>query len=247
MQWMEIAYADVGVTEVAGVRASETILEYFRRVGRADITSDEVAWCAAFAGAVLKSAGVKFALPKGRELLASSFLEVGTPIDQPRVGAIACVPRSGGSGWHVAFVSGWDATRLRLLGGNQRDSVCEAWFLRDGAELRWPGEPVTAAALADGTSRIATAAKAQQKDGAKAGGIEVADIGLEAGGLKEWAAQAADWQASATTIEQFMTYAVSKGKWVAGALALYWLARMAWRAGWIKHWRAQDANEGKTV
>ncbi len=241
--WMEIAQADLGETEMAGARANQTILGYFRQVGRADVTSDEVAWCAAFTGAALSKAGVRTGIKQGQELLASSFLRVGTPIDTPRYGAIACVPRKGGSGWHVAFVAGWTDTRLKLLGGNQANSVNETWFPREGAVLRWPAEPVAAV---EG-SRITAAAGGSQKDVAKVAAVSGVEVAAEAGGLKDLAARAADLQSSWTTLEQFGVFVAGKGKWIAGALALYWLARMAWRAGWIKRWRAEDSNEGKTT
>ena len=242
-RWMEIAWAEIGVAEIPGARANQTIVGYFRDAGRPDVTSDEVAWCAAFVGTCLARAGFSPAIRKGDELLASSYLKVGTRIEGPRVGAIACVPRKGGSGWHVAFVAGWTDTHLKLLGGNQRDSVCEAWFPRDGAVLRWPAEPVAAVA----GSRITAAAGALQKDGTKIVGISGVDVAAEAGGLKDLAARAAELQSSWTTLSDFLVFVVGKGKWIAGVLALYWLARMAWRSSWIKRWRAEDRNEGKTV
>lgn len=244
-RWMEIAWAEIGTAEIAGARANASIIDYFKGVGRGDVTSDEVAWCAAFAGTCLRRAGVEVKVAKGQELLASSYLKIGTPIEQPRVGAIACVPRKGGSGWHVAFVAGWTETRLKLLGGNQADSVNETWFQREGAVLRWPAEPVAAV---EG-SRITAAAKRQVKDGGKTGGVGGAEVLIPAPpkGLTEVAGEAAQMQASWETLEKFGLFVWSKSGWVAGALMAYWLLRMLWDAGWIKRWRAQDSNEGKTA
>lgn len=250
MLWMEIAWADVGVHEIAGAKANPTIIDYFREVHRPDITSDEVAWCAAFVGACLSRAGVVVGLPEGEELLASSYLKFGTALDKakPRVGAIAVTRRSGGSGYHVAFVAGWNDTHIKLLGGNQSDSVSEAWFARSSVvALRWPPIAATPATLAKQGSRIVGAANQQKKDGTKAGVVEVVDVANEAFGFNELAAKAQQTMADYSTIEQFGLFVVGKGKWIAGALALYWLGRMAWNSSWIKHWRAEDANTGKTI
>ncbi len=250
-RWMEIAWEEVGTREIPGARAAPSIVDYFRDSGRPEITSDEVAWCAAFVGACLARAGVKPRIRPGHELLASSYLEVGTAIDTPRVGAIVCVRRNGGSGWHVAFVSGWNATHLKLLGGNQKNSVCEVWAPREGAVLRWPEEPVTPAALAKDGSRIAAGAGAAQKDGAKVTGINGAERALPAPpqslGLEEVAAKAGSLKGSIETIEQFLLFAWGRGGWIALALTLFWCGRIVWRSGWIKWWRAEDASTGKTT
>ena len=42
MRHMVIAFAQVGVRETPGPIANDDILQYFRDVGRSDITSDEV-------------------------------------------------------------------------------------------------------------------------------------------------------------------------------------------------------------
>lgn len=249
MKWMEIAWAELGVEEIPGPRNNETILGYFRSVGRTDVTSEVTPWCAAFAGACLAKAGIADGLTQEERLMARSFLKVGTAIEVPRVGAIAIFSRAGDpfSG-HVTFVTGWSDTHLKCLGGNQADAVNEKWFPRSSLlGLRWPPGDATPADLAAQGSRIVGAAGQQQKDGAKATGAQAVDLIAEGAGLKDWAAQAADMQSSWSTLEQFGVFVVGKGKWVAGALALYWLGRMAWNSSWIKHWRAEDTSTGKTT
>jgi hypothetical protein len=41
-------------------------------------------------------------------------------------------------------------------------------------------------------------------------------------------------------------FVLGKGGLIGTAIALYFLARMAWNAGWIGTWRAEDASDGKT-
>lgn len=253
--WLEIAWADEGVAEVEGRAANDTILGYFRDAGRDDITSDEVSWCAAFVGACLARAGVPVALSHDQRLMAFSYLKVCTQIDTPRVGAIAVFWRGDPNGWtgHVGFVVGSTTTHIAVLGGNQANQVCVRKYPRDRLlGLRWPGEPVTPGELAAGGSRIAKAAKTQQVDVVKvAGAGTLGGAGLVAPpsppDLSAFASQAGALQSAVETIDGFVKFAWGKGGWIAGALIVYWLGRMAWSAGWIGHWRAEDASTGKTM
>lgn len=251
-RWLEIAWAEEGVAEVAGPRASETILGYFREVGRGDITSDEVSWCAAFVGACLAKAGVAVDLPHDKRLLARAYLEVGTPIDEPRVGAVAIFTRGDPRSWtgHVFFVTSWTATHIKGIGGNQRNSVCEISLPRSQLlGLRWP-EAADPKVLAK-TSRIAGGANETQKDGVKATGVNGAELALPAPpetiGLSDLAAKAGSLKGSIETLEQFLLFAWAKGGWIALGLTLYWGGRIVWRSGWIKWWRAEDQSTGKTT
>lgn len=140
MKWMEIAWADLGTAEVAGAQHNPKVVQYFAEVGRADVTDDETAWCAAFAGACLVKAGLPIHPNKDKRLLARSFLEVGTEIADPRVGALCILKRgSDPTSGHVGFVASWTDTTVRLLGGNQSNKVCEANYARsDVLGYRWP-------------------------------------------------------------------------------------------------------------
>lgn len=134
--WMDAAWSHVGVHETAGPKATAEIIGFFARAGHPEVTSDETAWCAAFAGACLADAG----LPNSGSLLARSYLKYGTELTEPRVGAIAVFKRgSDPSQGHVAFVTGWGPGVIRVLGGNQRDSVCEENMKAENLlGLRWP-------------------------------------------------------------------------------------------------------------
>lgn len=248
-RWLDIAWAELGVQETSGNAATPAILRYFRDAGRGDITSDEVAWCAAFAGACLERGGIPQTIAPARALLARSYLDVGAPIDKPRVGALAILSRgSDPVHGHVGFVVGETDNDLVLLGGNQSNRVSVAHYPKSRlVGLRWPD----AAPSVDG-SRIAKAARQQQADAAKAGGsgtltqVPPADVPAFPSPT-EIAGQASGLQSALETVISFAGFAAGKLPWLALALALYWGARMAWNAWRIRGWRIEDAATGKTV
>lgn len=253
MRWLEYAWTEEGVAEVKGPQANPTIVEYFAAVGRPEITSDEISWCAAFVGACLKRADVPLPLAKDKLLLARSYLDVGTPIDVARPGAIAVFTRGDPAGWqgHVGFVVGETATHVAVLGGNQSNKVCVAHFPKSQLlGLRWPIAP-TAKDLVAAGSRTTVAAERQVKDGGKVGvsvGSEQvvppppANLGLE--GVAE---KAGSFKGAVETLEQFLLFAWGKWPWVAGGLAAYFVIRMM-RDGWtIRKARVEDASTGANI
>lgn len=255
MRWMEIAWADLGVKEIAGSDAEPKILAYFRNAGRSDITSDEVPWCAAFVNACLSRAGISLdPIPRDDRLLARKCLLLGTPIDAPRIGAIAVFARGGDPTYgHVGFVNGWTDTHVQLLGGNQANSVSiELKRRADVIGYRWPEAPATAKELAAKGSRIAAAAQRQQKDAAKAtgtgGGGQVVpaapDVVPPKTGAGELLQKASGFRGWFETAESLAMFAWSKFPWIAAAIAAYFGGRMIYDAWIIKHARVEDANEG---
>jgi uncharacterized protein (TIGR02594 family) len=135
--WITVARAEIGVREIRGVGAnSPRVLEYIAsfpylkgvwhdetkrdyKLGDAD----ETPWCACFVNWCLIQAG----RPEGPSARAQDWLTYGTPLSDPRVGAICVVFRtpktvSSGvtaSGYHVAFWTGGGDGSIVLLGGNQ--------------------------------------------------------------------------------------------------------------------------------
>lgn len=280
MRWMEIAWADVGVEEVSGPKANPRIIEYFRGVGRPEITSDEIAWCAAAVGYYLLKAGISIdQIPKEKRLLARSYAVIGTPLENPRNGAIAVLSRGSNPAYgHVGFVVGWTKDTIALLGGNQSNKVCVQHFARSRiVALRWPEPPASPKDLEAAGSRTAQAAKRQQKDAAKAGGAEATNAvvpdapssaatptapptgapGAPAVGAGDAAASlpapdqvletGSQWKSLIETAESLALFCWAKWPWIAGALALYWLARMAWDAWRVRKYRAEDHNTGANV
>ncbi|MEQ1716461.1 MAG: TIGR02594 family protein [Hyphomicrobium sp.] len=134
--WLAAAWAELGVAEAPGARDDSRVLAFYRDAGHGEIMHDEVAWCAAFAGAMLKRAG----LAGTKSLMARSYLNWGKPIEQGRLGAIAVLERgSDPHAGHVGFLIGEAKGKILLLGGNQGDAVSVSAF--DAARLigyRWP-------------------------------------------------------------------------------------------------------------
>lgn len=249
MRWMWKAWEQVGIVETPGAAATPEIVRYFEKVGRADITSDEVPWCAAFVGAMLKEAGVSLMMPKDERLLARGYLKQGAevPINQPRVGCIAVFKRTSDPRFgHVGFVNGVTDTHIHLLGGNQANSVnVTAYPRRDLIGLRWPEPSATAADLANDGSRIAQASQRQIRDGAKTGVTQLPPapkIEPEALTQKMTGAKGA-----VETLEAFVTFGLSKWQWIVGGFAVFWIGRMAYDAWIIRQARLDDHNTGKTA
>ena len=93
-------------------------------------TVNEANWCAAFVSYCLDNGG-QTALSGYDGIRAKSYLNFGTAIDKPVIGAIAVFPREGGG--HVGFVVGGKDGQLDILGGNQSNSVCIKTFSESSA------------------------------------------------------------------------------------------------------------------
>jgi len=118
------ARRDIGVREIKGPRHNARISQMLQRLG-AWWRDDETPWCGVAVGAWLSECG--YAVPKAY-FRALAWADYGTACRGPAQGAIAVLTRQGGG--HVAIVTGVtrDGAYVRLLGGNQGDAVCEAWF-----------------------------------------------------------------------------------------------------------------------
>lgn len=253
-RWLEIAWSEEGVAEVAGgARANPRIVQMFADAGRVDVTSDEIAWCGAFAAACLSRSGVSLAaIPKPERLMARSYLKIGTPIDDPRIGCIAVFTRGDPTAatGHVGFVVGSTPTHLAILGGNQSNKVCVAHYPRARLlGLRWPAPAVTTQQLERAGSRTAVAAKAQTHDAGKAGGPQLvpAPPSIDMPAPEAVVGQATAMQGTIEQAISFSNFASAKWPWLMAAVTLYFLARMAWRSGMIRGWRAEDASTGAHV
>lgn len=144
--WLDRAWADLGVREATGPADDPRVVAYYRDAGHPEITSDSVAWCAAFVGACLARAGQT---PSG-SLLARSYLSWGEALEEPRLGAVAVFPRGADPALgHVGFLIGVTDRALIVLGGNQSDAVSVEAYPRDRLlGLRWPSASPPSAAPA---------------------------------------------------------------------------------------------------
>ncbi len=148
--WLNPALAELGQREQPGTTDNPRIVEFYRRVGHPEIRHDEVAWCAAFVGAMLEAAG----LASTRSLMARSYLSWGHALATGRPGAIAVFKRgSDPSAGHVAFWLGDVGDRIRVLGGNQGDAVSITTMAKaDLLGLRWPGDGTATAITSSAAS-----------------------------------------------------------------------------------------------
>ena len=141
-RWLATAWAELGQREVAGATDNARIRAFFRDVGHPPSLHDEVAWCAAFAGACLERAGHA----STRSLMARSYLRWGAALDEGRFGAVAVLSRgSDPAAGHVGFLLGETASHVVLIGGNQGDAVSVAAFAKTRLlGFRWPqAEPAS--------------------------------------------------------------------------------------------------------
>jgi uncharacterized protein (TIGR02594 family) len=158
-RWLDHAWGDFGVAEIAGSRDNTRVVRYYADVGHPHIDNDEVAWCAAFLGACLERAGLR----STRSLLARSYLGWGEPVSDQHYGAIAVLSRtSDPTLGHVGFFIGQTTADIILLGGNQNDSVSVQAFPRSRLlALRWP---LTTPVIPDTTPVIPDGATAPIRD-----------------------------------------------------------------------------------
>ena len=126
---MRIAYKEMGVTEIPGVKDHPRIREYHaatRGIGR---FGDQTAWCSSFANYCFQQSGIAGTRSKA----ARSWCKWGVPIADPVPGCVVVfwrVAKFSPFG-HVAFyVSETDDGRVLALGGNQGNRVSIAAYPR---------------------------------------------------------------------------------------------------------------------
>jgi uncharacterized protein (TIGR02594 family) len=118
--WLKAAFSRLGVSEIAGARHEQKVLEMYAAAGKPQ-SSDEVAWCSAFIAWCLKKAG----LPHSGSLMARSYTKYGIKQDkQKRIprGAICVWPRGSDLRYgHVNFCLEDDGQTITAIGGNQEN------------------------------------------------------------------------------------------------------------------------------
>lgn len=122
--WFEIAKLEVGQKEIAGSLHNNRIIEYHAATSLS-ATTDEVPWCSSFVSWCLEKSGIESA----RNAWARSYLNWGKKIDKPVLGCIAVFKRGADSG-HVAFFVRENTSTITVLGGNQKNQVCEENYLK---------------------------------------------------------------------------------------------------------------------
>lgn len=138
--WLSHARGELGTKEFAGTPDNPRIIKYWNDAGLASVADgqDEVPWCAAFVGAMLKRANV----PGSGKANARSYEAWGRRLNSPVLGCVVVFSRPP-TAWqgHVAFYLGTDKVnrRVQVIGGNQSDSVSITSFSFDRVvAYRWP-------------------------------------------------------------------------------------------------------------
>lgn len=245
--WMDLAWKQTGQHEISGAAANPEIIKFFADAGYPNVHSDEVPWCAAFACAMLERAGIR----SPRTLLARGFLNFGTPVDTPRVGAIAVFSRPPSlSSGHVGFVAGDTPDAIVLLGGNQSDSVSVIHMPKARLlGLRWPAPGLDASDLKESGSRIIT--HADKSIGAQAAAVAAGASGIAASqapdhtsSLAGVAAKATEYKAVASALIDVGHFLSHTWLWIAALLAAYFGGKAIWHAYQVKQARTDDHNTG---
>jgi len=122
VSYLDIAEKELGVHEIAGPASTQRIVEYDSHT-TLKATSDEIAWCSAFANFVVDTAGDEGT----HSAAARSWLFWGMPIPNPEAGCIVVIDRHDASNPNAAHVTFFvrdngDGT-FKAIGGNQSDSV----------------------------------------------------------------------------------------------------------------------------
>jgi uncharacterized protein (TIGR02594 family) len=113
-------------TKYSGLGSPEALLEALRHLGSNAKTLGlpPSLWCADFMNLVLRKTGIKATGSRA----ARSYLQYGTKIDEPRVGAFAIFSR-GKNGGHIGIVRGTDGNGNPIIvSGNHNNKVAEAIY-----------------------------------------------------------------------------------------------------------------------
>lgn len=120
---INVALSQYGVSEILGDRHNAIIISYFKEIGYKWVSTDETAWCSAFANWVALKSHKK----RSGQLTARSWLKVGEKVEVPLVGDIVVFWRESRSSWkgHVGFFISYsqDKKYIYCLGGNQNNQV----------------------------------------------------------------------------------------------------------------------------
>jgi uncharacterized protein (TIGR02594 family) len=116
-----IAQQEVGISETPGIGNTQRILDY-HKCTTLKATNDSVAWCSSFVNWAVQSAGGVGT----KDAMARSWMTWGKRVYSPQEGDIVIFnsPSRGPFAAHVAFFVSLGPTTIKVLGGNQNDSVC---------------------------------------------------------------------------------------------------------------------------
>lgn len=134
-KWLDWATNEIGVHETPGPESTGRIT-FYDSFTTLKATDDSVAWCSAFACAAMECNDI----PSPRSAHARDWLKWGELLNIPVVGCIVVFKRgSDPNSGHVGFYLGHNAGLVKVLGGNQSDSVKISHYPQeDVLGYRWP-------------------------------------------------------------------------------------------------------------
>lgn len=111
-----------GVKEIPGKQHNSIIVGWSQRI-LSWVNDDEISWCSSFLNAMAENVG----LEHSGKANARSWLDVGTPIENPVIGDVVIYWRVSPTDWrgHVGIFVGYsyDGKSILTLGGNQSNQV----------------------------------------------------------------------------------------------------------------------------
>lgn len=138
LPWMDAATSLMGLKEGAGAKDNPAILNWADDLDL-HYPHDDIPWCGLFVAHCVGSTLADEVLP-ANPLGARNWLQAGVSV-KPQHGAILVFWREKRTGFkgHVGFYQAERGDAFKVRGGNQSDSVSDAWVAKDrllGA--RWP-------------------------------------------------------------------------------------------------------------
>lgn len=133
--WLEKAYEEIGVEEIAGPVHNERIVEYHASTGGRE-SPDEVPWCSSFVNWCMQQAGYDGTNSKA----ARSWLDWGIQITEPAYGCVCVIWRESVESWkgHVFLFLGEAGDYVYGIGGNQGNQVSIQRYPKNRVlEYRW--------------------------------------------------------------------------------------------------------------
>lgn len=132
-KYMHLAAVDAAnkVSEKKGRGSHPRLQHYFDLMAKHGIVrgaDDDTPWCGYYMTGIMLESGLPVPRQPG---MARSWLEWGDKIATPKRGCIVVFGDIGKSSGHVGIVTAINKskTHIRVLGGNQNDRVCNAWFI----------------------------------------------------------------------------------------------------------------------
>lgn len=140
VSWFDIAWAEKGVAEDSRPGKHNARIVEYHRTTTLKASDDETPWCSSFVNWVMIQAGRKGT----NNAAARSWLDWGLPVTNPERGTIVVIRKKNQktnpvtgflSGYHVGFYVSSTASHIKILGGNQSNTVKETEFPLNSFEI----------------------------------------------------------------------------------------------------------------